>query len=711
MHFLSPWRIVAALAFTISLAPLARAEVFEADIVIFGGTSGGIAAAVQATRMGKTVAVAEWTQHLGGLTTGGLGATDIGNKGAIGGIARKFYEQIATHYEKREAWKWEQPKASGALHSGQERSQDPLVEKTGRPTKWTFEPSVAMAIYRKWLADSGITVRLGERLKDVKKDGARIVEFTTESGNTYRGKVFIDASYEGDLMAKAGVTYHVGREANATYGETLNGVRAETPHHQFKVDVDPYVKPGDASSGLLPFIQPGDGGKPGDGDKAVQAYNFRLCMTRTAANRVPWSEIKPQGYRAEKFELLARYIEAHEKAGKPLKVGALMNPVPMPNDKTDTNNNNAFSTDFIGANYDFPDGNYVNRDRIWREHEDYIKGFLYFLSTSDRVPQQLRDEMNTWGLARDEFAATGHFPAQMYVREARRMISDYVMTEADCRWQRKCADPVGLGAYNMDSHNCQRLVQGGWVRNEGDVQVGVAGPYPISYRSIVPRAAQADNLLVPVALAATHIAYGSIRMEPVFMAMGQSAATAAVFAIDGRTTVQAVPYPVLRERLLADGQILEWTGPARAAAGGIDPKSLAGIVLDDTQAEYQGEWTTSTSARYLGSGYRHDGNAVKGQCSATFRPEIPQAGEYEIFLLYPPHANRADKVPVTVKPEGGTAKTVKVDQRKAGANHTASVGRFGLGIGKSVTVIVGNEGTEGYVVVDGIQLVPKAVNY
>ncbi len=689
-----------------SLPIISSAEVFEADVIIFGGTSGGVAAALQAKRMGRTVAVAEWTQHMGGLTTGGLGATDIGNKAAIGGIAREFYEQIAAHYEKPEAWKWEKPKTSGALKSSQEHGKDLVVEKTGKPTKWTFEPSVAMAIYQKWLAEAGITVQLGERLKSVKKDGARLVEFTTENGNVYRGKIFIDASYEGDLMARAGVSYHVGREANATYGETLNGVRAHTPSHQFKVDVDPFLKPGDPGSGLLPFIQSGDGGKPGEGDKAVQAYNFRLCMTRTAANRVPWSEIKPTDYSAEKYELLARYIEAHEKVGKSLKVGALMNPVPMPNDKTDTNNNNAFSTDFIGANYDFPDGDYPTRERIWREHEDYIKGFLYFLSTSERVPQRLRDEMNLWGLARDEFAATGHFPPQMYVREARRMISDYVMTEADCRWKRKCEDPVGLGAYNMDSHNCQRIVQGGWVRNEGDVQVGVAGPYPISYRSIVPKAEQVENLLVPVALAATHIAYGSIRMEPVFMAMGQSAATAASMALDAQSMVQAVSYPKLRERLLADGQILEWTGPARVAAHSIDPATLPGLVLDDTKAEFIGEWTHSTSARYLGDGYQHDGDGEKGQRTATFRPEIKEAGKYEIFLIYAALGNRATNLPVTITSGDSPPQIVKVNQRQSGKNNEGSLGVFDLRSGKTVTVTISNEGTDGHVIVDGLQLVP-----
>jgi hypothetical protein len=684
----------------------AAPKVVEADVVIFGGTSGGIAAAVQARRMGKTVVIAEWTRHLGGLTTGGLGATDIGNKGAIGGIAREFYEQVAAHYAKPEAWKWEAPQKSAALTSGQERGVDPIAARTGRPTRWTFEPHVAMAIYRRWLAEANVPVYFGQRLAGVKKEGARLVEFTTEDGRVYRGKVFIDASYEGDLMAKAGVSYHVGRESNATYGETLNGVRAQTPKHQFLVDVDPYVRPGNPNSGLLPFIQPGDGGKPGEGDRAVQAYNFRLCMTRTKANQIPWEAIKPQGYNERRYELLARLIEKHEAEGKPLNVRALMNPVMMPNDKTDTNNNGAFSTDFIGANYDYPDGDYATRERIWKEHENYIKGFLYFLATSQRVPQRLRDEMNSWGLAADEFLDNGGFPTQMYVREARRMISDYVMTEADCRWQRKAADSVGLGAYNMDSHNCQRLVQNGVVRNEGDVQVGVAGPYPISYRSIVPKASQAENLLVPVALAASHIAYGSIRMEPVFMVMGQSAATAAAMALDARIPLQQVDYARLKARLLADGQILEWTGPGRVTASNLDPAQLPGIVMDDQQARFTGDWTHSSAARSLGVGYQHDGNEGKGAKTAVFQPVVSRAGEYDIFLLYPANNNRASNVPLTIAVAGGETRTVKVNQKKADANSAASLGRFRLPAGPSVTITLSNAGTDGYVIADGVQLVP-----
>lgn len=684
-------------------AAVNAAEAIEADIVIFGGTSSGVAAAVQAKRMGKTAVIAEWTEHLGGLTTGGLGATDIGNKGAIGGIAREFYEQIYTHYQQPDAWKW---KKEDATHAKREGKADPIAEKTGRPTMWTFEPHVAMEIYQKWLSDAGVKVYLGERLKSVKKDGARIVEFTSETGRTFRGKMFIDASYEGDLMAKAGVRYHVGREANATYGETLNGVRAQTPSHQFMVPVDPYNKPGVPSSGLIFSVQPGDGGVPGAGDKAVQAYNYRLCMTRTKENQVPWTALKPAGYDEKKYELLGRYVEALEKAGQSAK-GILMAPTPMPNDKTDTNNSGAVSTDFIGRNYAYPDADYAQREQIAQEHRDYILGFFYFLATNPRVPKSLQERINTWGLAKDEFVKTGNFPPQMYVREARRMISDYVMTEADCRWQRKVKDPVGMGAYNMDSHNCQRLVQGGLVKNEGDVQVGVAGPYPVSYRSVVPTAAEADNLFVPVCLAASHIAYGSIRMEPVFMILGQSTATAAAMAIDDSVPVQKVDYAKLRARMDADQQVLEWTGPARTVATNFQVSELPGLVLDDTQAEYKGEWTDSTSARSLGVGYRHDGNEAKGEKSAIFRPKLKEAGTYELFLLYPPLANRASNVPVKIQPANGEPKTVTVDEKKAGKMNEASLGLFELGAGESVTVTVSNEGTNGHVIVDGLQLIKK----
>ncbi|MEI8044919.1 MAG: FAD-dependent oxidoreductase [Verrucomicrobiota bacterium] len=534
---------------------LAAGETIETDICVFGGTAGGVASAVQAARMGKTVVLVEPGNHLGGMTSGGLGATDIGNKAAIGGLGREFYHRIAQHYARPEAWRFEAAEdyAKRAGHS------DLSDLNAADATMWTFEPRVAEDILFQMVNEARVPVYLQQRLAAVKKSAGRITAIDMENGKTYRARMFIDATYEGDLMAKAGVSYTVGREANSKYDETLNGVREKTPKHQFTVAVDPYLKLGDAASGLLPFIQPGDGGQPGAGDPCVQAYNFRLCYTQNPTNRLPHQ--KPAKYDPAKYELLARYLEALVVAGQKPQLKAFWNPIWMPNGKTDINNNGGFSTDFIGANYAYPDADYATRARIWQEHEDYIRGFVYFMATSPRVPDDMRAEMQSWGPAKDEFIDTGHWPNQLYVREARRMVSDYVMTEHNCRGKVKAEDPVGLAAYTMDSHNCQRIVKGVNAENEGDVQVGGFPPYPISYRSILPKAAQCENLLVPICLSATHIAYGSIRMEPVFMILGQSAATAAALALDGKTTPQALSYQKLRARLLADQQILEWKAP------------------------------------------------------------------------------------------------------------------------------------------------------
>ncbi|MBI4663109.1 MAG: FAD-dependent oxidoreductase [Verrucomicrobia bacterium] len=507
-------------------AALGAVEIIESDVCVYGGTSGGVVAAVQATRMGKTAVVVEFGRHLGGLSSGGLGATDIGNKTAIGGISREFYRRLGKHYGKEE--------------------------------QWTFEPHVAENIFYQMVNEAGVPVYLEQRLASVKMDGLRITEIATRSGKVFRAKMFVDATYEGDLMAKAKVSYTVGREANSKSNETLNGVRAETPKHQFTVPVDPYVKPGEPSSGLLPFVQSGEGGRPGEGDRSVQAYNYRLCFTTNAAQRLPLP--KPANYDPAIYELLGRYLEALLAAGQRPRLSQFWNPIWMPNGKTDINNNGGFSTDFIGMNHDYPEADYGTREKIVKAHEDYTRGFIHFLATDPRVSQEMREEMRRWGPVRDEFLDTGGWPHQLYVREARRMISDHVMTEHNCRGTLKAEDSVGLGAYNMDSHNCQRIVRNGRVLNEGDVQVAVK-PYAISYRSIVPRQGECENLFVPVCLSATHIAYGSIRMEPVFMILGQSAATAACLAIDERIPVQKVNYRSLSVRLLADKQVLQWTAP------------------------------------------------------------------------------------------------------------------------------------------------------
>lgn len=499
------------------------AQVISCDICVFGGTAAGVAAAVQAARGARQVVLTEFGRHLGGMTSGGLSQTDIGNKAAIGGISREFYRRMGAHYGTNEVWK--------------------------------LEPHVAESVFNQMIAEAKVPVYLQERLASVRKEGGRISEIAMENGDVLRAKVFIDTSYEGDLMAKAGVSYFVGREANATYHETLDGIRGQTPKHQFTVAVDPYRRPGDPASGLLPGIQ-AEAGTPGDGDRSVQAYNFRLCLTQNPTNKI--SILPPKNYDAAQYEILARYLEALEAAPKKMRLGDLMHIQPMPNEKTDINNNGGFSTDFIGASYDYPDGTFAERARIWSAHEDYTRGFFYFLATSPRVPERIRAEMQSWGLCKDEFSDTGGWPWQLYIREARRMISDYVMTENNCRSSLALPDAIGLAAYTMDSHNCRRIVRDGRVENEGDVQVGGFPPYQISYRAIVPKASQCENLLVPVCLSSSHIAYGSIRMEPVFMVLGQSAATAAALAIEQNVSVQQVPYPELRRRLLAEGQVLEW---------------------------------------------------------------------------------------------------------------------------------------------------------
>jgi hypothetical protein len=507
------------------------AAIIQSDICIYGGTSAGVIAAVQAVKLGKTVAVIEPGNHVGGLAAGGLGWTDLGNKAAIGGLSREFFRRLGRHY--------------------------------GRAEAWTFEPSVAEAEFNQFLREAQAPVYFQQRLAAVGKTNTIISEVTTDSGNGFRAKIFIDASYEGDLMARAGVSYFVGREANATYGETLNGIRGQTPQHQFLVPVDPYIRPGDAASGLLPFVEPVAFGNPGEGDQSVQAYNLRLCLTKNPANRKPI--LPPAGYDPGKFELLGRYFDALGVAHREVSLKDFLKIDMVTPEKTDINNQGGFSTDGIGLNQAYPEADYATRDRIRSELLEYTQGLLTYLATSPRVPASIRAEMQSWGLCQDEFPDTGGWPHQVYVREARRLVGDYVMTEKNCRRQVIAADSVGLAAYTMDSHNCRRLVRDGRVENEGDVQVPPISPYAISYHALLPKPAQCENLLVPVCLSASHMAYGSIRMEPVFMILGQSAATAAALAIDDRQSVQRVDYEKLKARLLADHQILAWPSPTRPA--------------------------------------------------------------------------------------------------------------------------------------------------
>jgi hypothetical protein len=694
-------RLIIAVSFLVAHLPafaVAQQKPTSHDLVIYGGTSGGIAAAIQAARMGKTAVLIEPTQHLGGLTTGGLGATDIGNKQAIGGIAREFYGRVWKHYNDPANWKHqtrEQYYASKKKHAND----------ANETTMWTFEPHVATKIYDDMLAEVAdkVTVVRGERLdlkNGVVKQGAKIVRIVMESGRAFEGKVFVDATYEGDLMAKAGVKYHVGREANSVYGETINGVQVgHSVSHQFTKNVDPYIKPGDPTSGLLPGINPDGPGEEFSGDKKVQAYNFRMCTTDVPENRRAWE--KPANYDERWFELALRNFEAGDDR-------IPWNPVWMPNRKTDTNNNFAISTDFIGQNWDYPEADYATRDKIWQQHKDWQIGLMWTLANNPRVPEKVRAEFQRLGLAKDEFLDADNWPRQLYVREARRMISDYVMTEKNCRRTEVVPDSVGMGAYNMDSHNIQRYVtKEGFVRNEGDVQVRVR-PYPISYRSIRPKKDECANLLVPVCLSASHIAFGSIRMEPVFMVLGQSAATAAVLAIDGNSDVQSIDSAKLKAKLEKDGQVLDFDSPPIEPAVKVTKESLGGIVVDDAEAEVVGFGTVSTSAaKYVLAGYRHDGNAGKGQATARFTPDIPKASRYEVLIAYPSNPNRAARVPVTITHADGEA-TVTINQRETPPvdGLLRSIGTYRFEQGRRGHVEISNKDTTGFVVIDAVQFVP-----
>jgi len=662
----------------------------EYDVIVYGGTSGGVVAAVQAASMGKSVLLIEPGRHIGGLSSGGLGATDIGNKAAIGGLSRAFYRSLGTHYADENAWVHESPG---------DFAKNSRSRPSGKQEMWKFEPHVAEKTFQNMLAAKKVPIRYDTRLdlqSGVELDGSRIDSIVMEGGSRFRAKVFIDATYEGDLMALAGISYHVGREANATYGETLNGVQTiNAVHHQFTVPVDPYRRRGDPSSGLLPGVAAGGPGDEGAGDHRVQAYCFRMCTTDVVENRVPWK--KPDGYNAERYELLLRNFEAGDHR-------VPWNPLLMPNRKTDVNNNYAISTDNIGMNYDYPDADYVRREEIIHEHLVYQQGLMWTLANHSRVPEKIRNQFQLWGPAKDEFVDNDHWPHQLYIREARRMISDYVMTQHECQGRRTVDDAVGLAAYTMDSHNIQRYVKDGQAINEGDVQVGGFSPYAISYRSIRPKKAECSNLLVPVCLSASHIAYGSIRMEPVFMVLGQSAATAACLAIDADVAVQDVSYSSLRERMLADGQILEWTGPKRLPP--LDPKTMPGIVVDDRDAELTGTWTPSRSVgNYVGTAYLHDKNENKGAMRAVFRPKFSRVGRYEVRVYYTPNPNRATNVPVTVESSSGAVERRLDQRRRAGKRGFVSIGTYEFAAGRSGSVTISNAKTDGHVIIDAVQFV------
>ncbi len=526
-------------------------KVFEGDVIVYGGTSAGVVSAIRVAKSGKKVYLVMPELNMGAMSSSGLGFTDSGRTYAIGGLSREFYHRVYKEYLKPENWFAEKRENFKPKGQGTKAIDDK------EQVQWIFEPRVAEWVYNHWVAEyPNIIVHRNEwldRENGVELDSKkRIKSITTLRGKKYLGKMFIDATFEGDLMAASGCSYVVGRESNAKYGEDFNGYRDSLLHnyHNFDAKIDPYKIKGDKSSGLLKYISAEKPLKDGEADKKVQAYNYRLCLTDFEPNKLPIT--KPEGYNAEDFELCGRWFEACPDEF-PLIVSR------MPNQKTDINNRRGFSTDYIGMNYNYPEASYEERAKIAKAHKDYHLGLLYFWNTDPRTPKKFKEAIKNLGLPKDEFANSGNFPFYMYIREARRLVGAYVMTQHDCQNTKVTPTPIGMGSYAMDSHNTSRYVtEEGYVQNEGDVQVSLrdTGPYQISYSSIIPKREDCRNLFVVCAVSASHIAYGSIRMEPVFMILGHSAGAAAVQCIDLERDVQDMDYWKLQKTLRKEGQII-----------------------------------------------------------------------------------------------------------------------------------------------------------
>lgn len=639
----------------------------EYDVCVYGGTSAGVIAAYAVAKQGKKVLLVEPGQRLGGMTSGGLGQTDIGNKQVVKGLALDFYRRVGATY--------------------------------GRLESWIFEPSVAEAIYKDYIVRGNVEVLYGHRIVDAQKQGASITSINVESvENTAQtknisAKVFIDCTYEGDLMALSGVTYVVGREDNKVYGEDYNGVQMQHLH-QFVDNVDPYVEKGNPASGLLWGISDAALAPTGSGDNMVQAYNYRICLTSDKDNMLPIE--KPANYDPSRYELLLRIIEAQ----KIYNLNGYFIISPMPNNKTDINNRGAFSTDMIGMNHRYPEASYEERAEIIQAHKDYTFGLLWFMGNDERVPKQLRDQMLSWGLPKDEYVEYGHWTPQLYIREARRMVGEYVATQANCENKVTVDDGVGMAAYTMDSHNCQRvvIVKDGkaMVKNEGNVEIKGGLPYDVSYRCLTPKREECDNLLVPVCLSASHIAYGSIRMEPVFMLLGQSAAKAACLAIDGGVKVQEVDVKEI-QRMYVEDPLLDGTP--------------ADIIVDDASLDAPAAWTRIEMNNGYGRSYLVlDPTSQEQRLRYPF--EVKSDGKYEIYTYFIRRGESSKKTELVVS-DGNTQKGVVLNADEIQvlgqtSGEWVSLGEYDLQSGKPGYVEFTNKGTvTGQICADAVLLVKK----
>lgn len=638
----------------------------EYDICIYGGTSAGVIAAYSAKMMNKKVLLIEPQNRLGGLTSGGLGFTDIGNKQVVTGLSKDFYRRSGTHYGKLE--------------------------------QWIFEPKVADSIFNDYVKRADIDVLYKHRIIEANVIDGTIRDIILESSDgtkttkTVFAKMFIDCTYEGDLMAKAGVSYTIGREDNKLYNETYNGVQL-MKGHQFPDGIDPYKIPGDSTSGLLWGIAPTTLSPEGTGDKLVQAYNYRICLTNNPTNKIEIT--KPDNYDPAKYELLLRLFDAQPEKRK---LNHYFIWSRMPNKKTDINNRGGFSTDMIGMNHNYPEASYKEREKIIKTHKDYTQGLLYFYKTDPRVPKELKDEIQEWGYPKDEYTENHHWSPQLYIRESRRMIGDYVMTQAHCEGHEIVDDGIGMAAYTMDSHNCQRIVikKDGkhFVKNEGNVEIGGGLPYPISYRSIIPKENECKNLLVPVCLSASHIAYGSIRMEPVFMVLAQSAAIAATEAIH-TGSVQSVNVKkvqaILHEDPLLDGSFSE-------------------ILIDDSDLDLpsNNDWEVLKKQGGYGPSFLKLKNQ-NGQ-PIRFTPNIEHEGKYKVYTYY--HMRKDIAPTITYFISNGTDNwtkrinkdSVKIEGQTSGEWIELGIYDFHKNTKSYIEISAGN--TNGIVIADAVLFIP-----
>lgn len=642
------------LSLTAAAAIFSGCSKTDYDLCIYGGTASGVIAAASASRLGMDVVLVEPGSHIGGMTTGGLGYTDIGNKQVVTGLAKKFYRNVGEHY--------------------------------GRLEQWIFEPHVASEILDSYLEHPKITVLKQHRLENVTKSGKRITDITVSHGPGFAtesdiaAKYFIDCSYEGDLMAKAGVSYIVGREGNDVYGETIDGVQLMNGH-QFPDGIDPFVEPGNPDSGLLWGISPAAKAPDGTGDTLVQAYNYRICLTDSLQNMIPIT--RPENYDSSKYELLLRLMDARKD--KTPKLGDYFIWSRMPGRKTDINNKGGFSTDMIGMNHRYPEAGYELREEITDAHKSYTIGLLYFMGHDERVPEEIRKEMLRWGYPKDEFVDNGHWTPQLYVREARRMTGEYVATQADCEGRTIPEDGVAMAAYTMDSHNCQRIIveTNGqtMVKNEGNVEVGGNGPYPVSYRSITPKRSECTNLLVPVCLSASHIAYGSIRMEPVFMVLGQVSAMAAWLAAgNGNTDVQNVDYREINS-MMAENPYLDGSTPD--------------IIVDDLNAgvSFSDDWTRVRRGTGYGPTYL---KSKTGKGTAEFNARISETGNYSLYCFMHKDSRPEQETHMEITSSGETWTAVVEHDRLSFMGQTKGewvmIGTFGFKAGENPCVKISGQG-------------------